>query len=74
MDNRRESSVNLKNVVSKDISMFMIYINKYLKNPDDIIAYEVIKEEISIESKFAAFKRQIIRENDFLYIDFKQAL
>jgi hypothetical protein len=77
-DNKREASVNLRNSISKDISMFMIYINKYLKNPDDRMAYEVINDEISRESEFAGFKRQIIRnkitDGDELFQVFKKAL
>jgi len=61
-DNRKESSFNLRNSVSKDISMFMFYIGEYLKNPDDTAACEVIMDEISRMSEFAAFKRQIIRD------------
>jgi hypothetical protein len=73
-DNRRESSFNLKNIISKDISMFMVYIEKYLEKPDDIIIFDVIKDEISRESEFAAFKRQIIRDNEKLFETFKEAL
>ena len=77
-DNKREASGNLRNAISKDITMFMIYIEKYLKNPDDTIAYEVIKEEISRKSEFAGFKRQIIRDkinmNNELFEVFRQAL
>ena len=77
-DNKKEASVNLRNAVSKDISMFMIYIDKYMKNPDDTTACEVIKDEISRESEFAGFKRQIIRskvnDGDELFEVFREAL
>ena len=61
-DNKREASVNLRNMVSKDIAIFMSYIDKYMQNPDNAIACEVIAEEISRKSEFAGFKRQIIRD------------
>ena len=58
--------------------MFLIYIDKYLKNPDDEMACEIIKEEISCESEFAGFKRQIIRskiiDGDESFQVFKEAL
>ena len=73
-DNKREASVNLRNIVSKDIATFMSYINIYLQNPDNVIACEIINDEISRESEFAAFKRQIIRNNKDLFEVFKEAL
>ena len=41
--------------------MFMTCIKNYLENTDNKAAYEVIKEDISRNSEFAGFKRQIIR-------------
>jgi hypothetical protein len=73
-DNKREASVNLKNLISKDISIFMVYINKYLQNPSNAITCAVINDEISRESEFAAFKRQIIKDNKELFEAFKEAL
>jgi len=69
-DNKKEAAVNLRNAVSRDISDFISYIDEYLKNPSDIAA-EVINDEISRESKFTAFKRQIIRDNPALSGAFK---
>jgi len=73
-DNKREASVNLRNIVSKDIAMFMNYINIYLHNPENKIVGEIITEEISRESEFAGFKRQIIKNNKELFEIFKEAL
>jgi len=72
-DINREASFNLRNRISKQINMFKIFIKHYQEEPNTG-DYDNIMEEISIENEFAAFKRQIIRDNDELFEIFKEAL
>ena len=48
-----------------------------MKETNNIIKkklFDNIKQLIQRNVQFAAFKRQIIRDNNLLYIDFKEAL
>ena len=69
----REASFHLKNKISSQINVFLMYIKQYQEEPNSG-DYDNIIEEISLESEFAAFKRQIIRDNDELIEVFKEAL
>ena len=77
-DNKKEAAVHLRNAVSNDISDFLSYISEYLENPDDTAVCGVIIDELSRESEFAGFKRQIIRskiiDGDELFLVFREAL
>jgi predicted metal-binding transcription factor (methanogenesis marker protein 9) len=60
-DNKKEAAVHLRNALSREISDFISYINEYLENPEDTVVSDIIRDELSRESNFAGFKRQIIR-------------
>jgi hypothetical protein len=54
-----------------DIQLFMRYLQGYCDDPDPDSGYDrLIKKEISRSSKFAAFKRKIIRDNPQLSMMF----
>ena len=72
-DINREAAFNLRNRISDQLNKFMIYIKQYQEEPNTG-DYDNIMEEISIDSEFAAFKRQIIRDNEKLFQVFKEAL
>ena len=65
-DNNRESAFNLRNRISDQLNVFLMYIKQY-KEEQSIGDYDNIASEISVESEFAAFKRQIIKDDPELY-------
>ena len=67
-------SANLRNEhLLPDLLRFRQYIRGYLSEPD--MGYDtIIIKEISRSSKFAAFKRKIVRDNLQLYDVFSDAL
>jgi hypothetical protein len=71
---KRIESANLRNEhLLPDIQRFKQYIRGYYDEPD--LGYgSLIKKEISRSSKFAAFKRKIIRDNPQLAVTFAEAL
>jgi len=76
-DINKESATNLRNNISAQINIFMMYIKQYQEEPNNG-DFDNIIDEISVENEFAAFKRQIIRDkingNDELFYVFNKAL
>jgi hypothetical protein len=68
--NKEMECTNLRKAnLLPDIQLFMRYLQEYCDDPDS--GYErLIKKEISRSSKFAAFKRKIIRDNTQLSVTF----
>ncbi len=59
---KKLESTNLRNALSSSIARFHKYIEGYREEPE--LGYDVIiKEEISRDSEFAAFKRKIVRDD-----------
>ena len=72
-DNSRESACNLRKKISDNLSVFLMYIKHY-KEEQSIGDYYNIIEEISIDSEFAAFKRQMIKDDPGLLAVFSKNL
>jgi len=71
---KKLEAANLRNEhLLPDIKLFEKYIHDYINEHD--LGYDVIIEkEISRSSKFAAFKRKIIRDDPQLSVTFAEAL
>ncbi|MCL2060638.1 MAG: hypothetical protein FWH01_16560 [Oscillospiraceae bacterium] len=72
-DNKKVSSANLKNRLSRNLRDFYILISNYKAERDDV-NYSNIIDELSRKSEFAAFKRMIVRSDPELCNIFKKAL
>lgn len=71
---KKIESANLRNEhLLPDIQRFMQFIRGYCEEPN--LGYDIlIKKEINRSSKFAAFKRKIVRDSPKLSIVFAEAL
>lgn len=70
---KKVENSNLRNIISRCIRKFLIYIKNYKEEPD--LGYDkLIIEEISCSSEFASFKRKIIRDDKELYPQFYSIL
>jgi hypothetical protein len=70
---KKAEATQLRNKISKELSYFQQYLLGNKNEPD--LGYDkIITEEISRSSAFAAFKRQIIRDNKELQQQFSKAL
>ena len=72
-DNQKVSSIQLKNMLSKNVRDFCLLLENY-KEERDIGSYNNINDEISRKSEFAAFKRYIIRRDPVLKTEFENTL
>jgi hypothetical protein len=63
---------NLRNRISKELSLFYRYVDGYKNEPE--LHEIVLAEEIGRSSEFAAFKRKIIRDDPTLSVQFAYAL
>lgn len=74
---KKLESENLRNIVSENVAKFIRYITAYQEEPDEslqTVYHDEIEREISRSSAFAAFKRQIVREDRVLSSSFAAAL
>lgn len=69
-------AINIKNDLVKDLNQFIMWLNKYDDNELEEDEKEYLKRNIrkglNVKSAFTAFKRQIIKEIDYLYQEFKE--
>ena len=72
-DINREAASNLRNRISDQLNIFLMYIRQY-KEEQSIGDFDNIVEEISRSSEFAAFKRKIVRDDPELSIVFADSL
>ena len=73
----KNNARTLRILLNDELVNFGKPIKKYMKETNVIIKkklFDKIKQLIQRDVQFAAFKRQIIRDNNLLYIDFKEAL
>jgi membrane-associated HD superfamily phosphohydrolase len=70
---KKLEATQLRKKISKELSHFQQYLLDNKNEPD--LGYDkIITEKISRSSAFAAFKRQIIRDNEELQQQFSEAL
>ena len=72
-DIKRLESANLKNKIMDEIKFFRQYVSGYKEEPD-LGYHDMITEEISRKSAFAAIKRNIIRKDPEIAEKFSEAL
>ena len=75
--NAKRATKCLRSKVNKDLAEFRKNIETYTSETDDILKkrhFGKIKQLIQLNVQFSAFKRQIIKDNEMLYNDFKGAL
>ena len=72
-DNQKVSSANLRDMLSREISSFYTLVDNY-KAERNFGDYQVVIEEISRSSEFAAFKRKIVRDDPELSKVFADSL
>lgn len=65
-------SSNLRDLLLKEILIFQRLLFEYLENEDKEYFLIKIKEHLSNRSSFTAFKRWIIKDNDYLKNEFGQ--
>lgn len=63
---------NLRDLLLKEILIFQKLLFEYVENEDKEYFLIKIKEHLSNRSSFTAFKRWIIRDNDYLRQEFEQ--
>ena len=69
----RMSYDSLRKRISDHLSVFLMFIKQY-KEEQSIGDFDNIVDEVSVKSEFAAFKRQIIRDDPELLTRFEDAL
>jgi len=73
----KHNSKTLRSKVNKKLAEFRKRLYTYISETDNILKnryFDKIKKLIHVNTQFSAFKRQIIKDSDFLYRDFKEAL
>ncbi|MEA3553286.1 MAG: HNH endonuclease [Campylobacterota bacterium] len=65
-------SSNLRDLLLKEILIFQRLLFEYVENDDKEYFLIKIKEHLSNRSSFTAFKRWIIRDNNYLKTEFEQ--
>lgn len=71
-------AVNIKNDLVKELVKFTGWLREYdddeLEEDEKDILKRKIRKGLNAKSAFTAFKRQIVKENDYLYEEFKDFL